>query len=82
MAGNNIQEGTVKFYSAKRGYGFILKDNQDEVFFHWKALPGDEPKLHVGAGDNVTYIEDVRSDGLFTEKILRVERVADEVKEM
>lgn len=78
----NIQEGTVKFYNAVRGYGFIIKENGDEVFFHWKALPGEEPKPHAAPGDNVTFIEDVRDDGLFTEKIVQIVRNAQDVKEM
>lgn len=77
----NIQEGTIKFYNAMRGYGFIIKDDGDEVFFHWKALPGNEPKAHVVEGDEVTFIEDEREDGLFTEKILQVVRNAQDVKE-
>lgn len=78
----NIQEGIVKFYSAHRGYGFITKDDGDEVFFHWQALPGEQPKPHVVPGDVVTFIEDERETGLFTEKIIKIERTAQDVKEM
>jgi CspA family cold shock protein len=27
-------EGTVKWYSERKGYGFIARDDMDDIFFH------------------------------------------------
>ena len=31
-------EGTVKFYSVAKGYGFLLLSNGEDVFFHTSSL--------------------------------------------
>jgi len=44
--------GKVKFFDAKKGFGFIIDDNeQREYFFHVTALVDA-----VNKGDEVTYI--------------------------
>jgi len=36
---NGIQEGTVKFFNFKKGFGFItLKDSEEEIFVHKSNL--------------------------------------------
>ena len=32
-------EGTVKWYDRKKGYGFVLGDDEQEYFVHFTALP-------------------------------------------
>ena len=36
--------GTVKFFNGSKGFGFITKDNGDELFFHISEIQGNEPK--------------------------------------
>ena len=33
--------GTVKWFSAKKGYGFILRDNGEELFCHFSNIESD-----------------------------------------
>ncbi len=33
-----MKEGTVKWYSEKKGYGFIETENNEEIFMHKKSI--------------------------------------------
>jgi len=45
-------KGTVKWYNARKGYGFILGEDGKEVFVHRTAIPGD---LSLNEGDAVQF---------------------------
>lgn len=34
------EEGTVKWFNVKKGFGFIVRENGDEVFVHFRAIRG------------------------------------------
>ncbi|MCM1105624.1 MAG: cold shock domain-containing protein [Blautia sp.] len=36
-----MHQGTVKWFNAKKGYGFITDDDGSEVFVHFSALNMD-----------------------------------------
>ena len=44
-------QGTVKFFNASKGFGFITPDSGDDLFFHISEIQGDEPK----DGDKVEF---------------------------
>lgn len=33
--------GTVKWFDAKKGFGFIEQESGDDVFVHFRAIQGD-----------------------------------------
>jgi cold shock protein len=66
------QEGTVKWFSDEKGYGFIRPDDgSDDVFVHHTGIAGDGFKS-LQEGDKVTYEVTQGRKGLQAENVTRV----------
>ncbi|MFE7822319.1 cold-shock protein [Priestia megaterium] len=49
-----MTEGTVKWFNAEKGFGFIEVEGGDDVFVHFSAIQGEGFKS-LEEGQNVTF---------------------------
>lgn len=54
--------GTVKWFSAAKGYGFIGRNNGNDVFVHYSAIQGDGYKV-LDEGDVVEFAVESGAQG-------------------
>jgi len=51
---NPLATGTVKFFNAEKGFGFISREQGDDVFVHFSNIQGDGYKT-LEEGQNVEF---------------------------
>ncbi|KRM87828.1 cold-shock protein [Lacticaseibacillus thailandensis] len=49
-----MENGTVKWFNAEKGYGFITRQDGSDVFVHFSAIQGDGYKT-LEEGQAVTF---------------------------
>jgi len=49
-----MPEGTVKWFNAKKGFGFLEQENGDDVFVHFSAIQTDGFRT-LNEGDKVKF---------------------------
>ena len=49
-----MPQGTVKWFNNKRGWGFIVKEDGDDIFVHYSAIKGEGFKSLV-EGERVQF---------------------------
>jgi cold shock protein len=49
------ETGTVKWFNASKGYGFISRESGNDVFVHHSAINGDGFKS-LNEGDHVEFV--------------------------
>ena len=50
-----MERGRVKFFNVTRGYGFIMTEQGEEVFFHKTDVKETGFRSVLKQGDNVTF---------------------------
>jgi CspA family cold shock protein len=62
-----MAEGTVKWYSSEKGYGFIEQESGDDVFVHRNDISGamlqegDRVEFEIGEGRKGPCAKDVKT---------------------
>jgi len=49
-----MEKGTVKWFNDSKGYGFITRENGEDLFVHFKSIAGDGFKT-LKEGDAVEF---------------------------
>ena len=49
-----MEQGTVKWFNAEKGYGFITREEGSDVFVHFSAIQGEGYKS-LEEGQHVTF---------------------------
>ena len=49
-----MEKGTVKWFNAAKGFGFIARESGEDVFVHFRAIKGDGYKT-LNDGDTVEF---------------------------
>lgn len=49
-----MENGVVKWFNQSKGYGFIQRDNGEDIFVHYTAIQGEGFKS-LDEGDKVTF---------------------------
>ena len=74
-----MAKGTVKWFDPKKGFGFVLNEEGEDVFVHYTSIDGDGFRC-LRNGQTVEYEEIASDKGLQGKdvSILEVEASADE----
>ncbi len=66
-----MEQGTVKWFNATKGYGFISRESGDDVFVHFKAIIGEGYKT-LKEGDKVQFEVEQGPKGLQAAKVKKL----------
>lgn len=58
-----MEQGTVKWFNSSKGYGFIQREEGDDVFVHYKAIVSEGFKT-LDEGDKVEFTIEEGPKGL------------------
>ena len=66
-----METGTVKWFNSSKGYGFISREEGDDVFVHYKAIQSDGFKT-LDEGDQVEFEVEESPKGLQAKNVTKV----------
>ena len=66
-----MEQGTVKWFNGAKGYGFISRENGEDVFVHFKAIVGDGYRS-LNQGDKVQFDVEKGPKGLQAANVQKV----------
>lgn len=66
------EKGTVKWFNSSKGFGFIQRDQGDDVFVHFRAIVGDGYRS-LEEGQRVEFTVTQGQKGLQAENVSVVE---------
>ncbi|MGR3178215.1 MAG: cold-shock protein [Candidatus Anammoxibacter sp.] len=62
------ETGTVKWFNDNKGYGFIQREQGEDVFVHFRAIQGDGHRT-LNEGQNVQFTVTQGQKGLQAEDV-------------
>ncbi|ANY12343.1 cold-shock protein [Leuconostoc lactis] len=65
-----METGTVKWFNGDKGFGFITRENGDDVFAHFSAIQSDGFKT-LDQGQSVTFDVENSDRGLQAANIVK-----------
>jgi len=66
-----MEKGTVKWFNGAKGYGFISRQDGEDVFVHFKAIIGDGYRS-LNEGDTVEFEVERGPKGLQAANVKKV----------
>ncbi len=69
---DNVEQGTVKWFSDQKGYGFIARDNGGDVFVHFSSIGGQQGFRTLVEGDRVEFTVQMGDKGLSAVNVSKV----------
>jgi CspA family cold shock protein len=66
-----METGTVKWFNSSKGYGFIAREEGEDVFVHHKAIEGEGFKT-LEEGDQVQFEIGQGPKGLQATKVSKI----------
>jgi len=66
------EKGTVKWFNPKKGFGFISREDGDDVFVHFASIKGDGYRT-LEEGETVEFEVASSQKGLEARDVKRVE---------
>ncbi len=65
------EQGTVKWFNAAKGYGFIQRESGEDVFVHFSSIVGNGYRS-LGEGARVSFVVKTGPKGLQAADVERV----------
>ena len=62
------ETGVVKWFDVKKGYGFIKRDEGNDVFVHYSSIQGDDFRK-LEEGQKVTFVVSETDKGLQAQEV-------------
>lgn len=66
-----METGTVKWFNSSKGFGFITREQGDDVFVHYKAIQGDGYKT-LEEGQKVQFKVEQSAKGLQAANVVKL----------
>ena len=66
-----METGTVKWFNSSKGFGFISREEGDDVFVHFKAINGEGYKS-LDEGDQVEFEVEQGPKGLQANNVTKL----------
>jgi cold shock protein len=66
-----MEQGTVKWFNAAKGFGFISREGGEDVFVHFKSIIGEGYKS-LNEGDKVQFEVEKGPKGLQATKVSKI----------